>query len=79
MAKCECLPGCPFFNDRMPDNSGLGMIYKEKYCLGDNTACARYMVFRKLGKGAVPINLYPNMTARGLEIIHSHDARVPVS
>jgi hypothetical protein len=40
---------------------GLGAIYKNKYCTGENSHCARYMVFRKLGKSAVPPNLYPNM------------------
>ena len=61
MAQCECLPGCPFFNDRMPDTTGLGKIYKNKYCLGENTSCARHMVMKALGKPAVPPNLYPNM------------------
>ena len=61
MAQCECLPGCPFFNDKMPDSTGLGKIYKDKYCLGDNANCARHMVMKALGKPAVPANLYPNM------------------
>jgi hypothetical protein len=68
MANCECLPGCPFFNDKMPDTSGLGKIYKDKYCLGDSANCARHMVLKALGKPAVPANLYPNMRdiAQGL-------------
>jgi len=69
MAECECLKGCPFFNDKMPDNDGLGAIIKKKYCLGDNTGCARYMVFKKLGKPAVPANLYPNMADQAKGII----------
>lgn len=68
MPQCECLPGCPFFNDKMPDTSGLGSIYKKKYCLDDNTHCARHMVVKALGKPAVPPTLYPNMrdVAEGL-------------
>ena len=61
MTDCECLGGCPFFNDKMPDNNGLGSIFKKKYCKGDNLKCARYAVFKKLGKPAVPKDLYPNM------------------
>jgi len=61
MADCECLAGCLFFNDKMKDSGGLTAIYKKKYCQGDNLSCARYMVFKKLGKPAVPANLYPNM------------------
>ena len=69
MPQCECLPGCPFFNDKMPDTSGLGAIYKRKYCLDDNDACARHMVLKALGKPAVPPTLYPNMREVALGLI----------
>jgi hypothetical protein len=69
MADCECLGGCPFFNDKMKDNDGLAWIYKRRYCQGDNTKCARYMVFSKLGKPAVPANLYPNMFEQAQAIL----------
>lgn len=69
MAECECLKGCPFFNDKMPQEEGMGAIYKKKYCLGDNSRCARYMVFKALGPGKSPANLYPNMFDRAREII----------
>lgn len=69
MANCECLAGCPFFNDKMPDTEGLGAMIKKKYCQGDNSNCARYMIFKKLGKAAVPSNLYPNMQDRAREIL----------
>ena len=69
MAKCECLDGCPFFNDKMKDTEGIGAIYKRKYCLGDSSICARHIVFKKLGKAAVPSNLYPNMLDKAKEII----------
>jgi hypothetical protein len=69
MAKCECIAGCLFFNDKMKDSSGMGSIYKKKYCEGSNANCARYMVFKKLGKPAVPENLYPNMVDRANKIL----------
>jgi hypothetical protein len=69
MADCELLAGCLFFNDKMKDTEGLGAIYKRNYCLGENSKCARYMVFKKLGKPAVPINLYPNMMDQANRII----------
>jgi len=71
MAVCECRGGCPFFNDKMQDTEGLGLIYKKKYCMGDKSKCARYMIFRKLGKPAVPKDLYPNMQARAQQILNS--------
>ncbi len=69
MAECELLGGCLFFNNKMPDTSGLGAIYKKKYCLGDNSECARYIVAKKLGRDKVPTDLYPNMKDRANEII----------
>jgi hypothetical protein len=69
MADCELLQMCPFFSDRMKITDGLGALYKQRYCVGDNSACARYMVFSKLGQQAVPETLYPNMTKRAQEIL----------
>jgi len=69
MADCELLNGCLFFNDKMPEDSGMGAIYKKKYCNGDNSNCARYLVAQKLGKENVPANLYPNMTEKAFQII----------
>jgi len=69
MAKCECLVTCPFFNDKMKNMQGMANIYKNKYCLGDNSACARYMVFKALGSGTVPSDLFPNMHDRAKALI----------
>ena len=69
MAECDLLKGCLFFNDKMPDNKGLGAMYKNKYCLGDYTKCARYIVATKLGREKVPTNLYPNMIETANELI----------
>lgn len=66
---CDCLAGCPFFNDRMPIDSGMGKIYKEKYCLGKFMDCARHKVKEALGKEKVPTNLYPNMFQKAEQII----------
>lgn len=66
---CENLAGCPFFNDKMDIESGIGKIYKTRYCEGDKTLCARYMVSLQLGKAAVPVDLYPNMFEKAKEIL----------
>ena len=69
MSDCECLKGCIFFNDKMKDVGALGSMYKKRYCLGDNSQCARYMIFKKLGKPAVPTDLYPNQQDRAKQLI----------
>ena len=59
MADCECLPTCLFFNDQLANMPDMAELMKEKYCRGDNSMCARYKVFRALGKEKVPLDLYP--------------------
>ena len=62
MNECECLPKCPFFNDKMAEMPAMADMYKRNYCLGDSSRCARHMVFEAVGPGAVPANLYPNQS-----------------
>ena len=64
MADCECLPRCPFFNDRMADRPDMAEQLKQKYCQGDSARCARHMVFVELGSAAVPGDLYPQQRYR---------------
>ncbi len=58
--KCECLEGCPFFNDKMKNKPSLAEIYKKQFCLGDNINCARHKVKEALGGDKVPMDMYPN-------------------
>ena len=69
MTECEYLEGCPFFNDKMSIEKGLGKLYKERYCLNTYTECARYKVKKKLGGDKVPTNLYPNMHEKAQKLI----------
>jgi hypothetical protein len=69
MPDCVCLPKCPFFNDRMAEMPALAKSMKKKYCQGDFAACARYMVFSRKGREAVPSDLFPNQTDRVAAIL----------
>ena len=69
MANCEKLATCPFYQGDMKMESGLGAMYKKKYCEGNKIECARYKVATTLGKDFVPIDLYPNMGSRADKII----------
>lgn len=69
MAECECLPKCVFFNDKMADMPTMAASMKKRYCLGDNTNCARYMVFKAKGRENVPADLFPNNEARAKAIL----------
>lgn len=68
MADCELSPTCVFFNDQMADMPSMANIIKDRYCRGSNTMCARHMVFRVLGREAVPTDLYPSQVERADQI-----------
>ena len=71
MATCEKLEKCPFYNNKMDINKGVGAMYKKKYCEGDKTICARYIVATQLGVEYVG-NLYTNINDVANKILEEH-------
>jgi hypothetical protein len=71
MPDCSCITKCPFFNDKMVNKQATAGLYKKKFCKGDFSDCARYIVFEKLGRQSVPDDLYPNMKEQALHIVAS--------
>ena len=69
MAMCEKFSKCPFYNDKMPCDTGIGSMYKKRYCEGDKTQCARYIVSTQCGAQFVDNSLYPNMMDKAAEIV----------
>ncbi|HMM05661.1 MAG TPA: hypothetical protein PKD52_03200 [Clostridiales bacterium] len=67
--QCEKLAACPFYNEKMPIDSGLGAMYRKKYCENDRESCARFMVSSAVGKDYVTNSLYPNMVEQAKQII----------
>lgn len=61
MATCEKLAKCPFYQGKMSMDTGLGSMYKQKYCESDKSNCARYMIATQLGPDYVTNSIYPNM------------------
>ena len=59
MADCPVLAACIFFNDKMAKMPKTTEFMKQKFCKGDNSKCARYMVFMALGREKVPTDLFP--------------------
>ncbi|MBN2068404.1 MAG: hypothetical protein JW739_02095 [Opitutales bacterium] len=70
MASCECIVMCPFFNDQMDGMPEIAEKLKEKYCLGSNVDCARYLIRQQFGAQAVPGDLFPNDKKAALRLIH---------
>ena len=66
---CELLATCDFLPESMRNMPALAAVYRRRLCLGDYSECARYAVFRALGRAKVPADLYPNDTERAMKII----------
>ena len=72
MADCVCLPRCPFFNDRMAAMPATAQLIKKRYCQGEQSECARHMVFSRLGAEKVPTDLFPTQVERAKEVLALH-------
>ena len=71
MANCELIEKCIFFNDKMANMPGTAASFKRRYCQDDFSGCARYMVFKALGREKVPGNLFPNQHDKAKKVIDS--------
>ena len=70
MAECPLLTRCPFFNGRLAHIPGrMAGIYSRRYCTGDSSQCAIYIVFMVLGEEKVPTDLFPSQKKRAQRII----------
>jgi hypothetical protein len=69
MADCILIEKCIFFNDKMANVPTASFLMKKKYCQGDSSKCARFMVFSALGREKVPPDLFPNDEQKAKSII----------
>jgi hypothetical protein len=71
--ECENLSVCPFFNDKLPNMPKTASLLKTRYCLGDYNSCARYIVFKALGREKVPRDLWPSEIERAQKILEENE------
>lgn len=79
MADCVNLPKCPFFYGKMSNMPAMTEMYKHAYCQDDNSKCARYLVYRRLGPGRVPSDLFPNDMQGAEQFIAQEEAQATTS
>ncbi len=68
---CKIKEECYFHQIIIPQQNRMGEIYRERYCNGDRSICARYKVYEALGKDGVPESLYPNMEEVAAKLLQS--------
>lgn len=72
MASCESIDKCGFFKNRMDDAMpALSELMKQNYCQGAWDTCARHQLSHSLGKGAVPLDMFPNQHDRAKQIMEA--------
>ncbi len=69
---CPYKEKCAFFKATVKNAPVLATVYINKYCRNDFRECARFKAAAVVGTGKVPLDLYPNQTARALKIIEKH-------
>lgn len=70
--ECPFLKTCIFFQDKMNNMSATANVMKKRYCLGDNSQCARFMVAQRLGRDKVPTDLFPNQYDKAKKLTDSN-------
>jgi hypothetical protein len=71
MADCELLATCVFFNDKMVHMPATAEMLKNRYCRGDSSQCARFMIYQKLGRSEVPKDMSPSDVEGANKILSS--------
>jgi hypothetical protein len=75
MADCECLERCVFFQGQMASMPATAEVARQRYCRGDYTRCARYVVYKALGREHVPGDLFPNELEIARQLVAQHQGR----
>ncbi len=70
MPECPILNQCTYFDRRLKATKPtLAEILQKRFCFGDHASCARFMVYRALGRERVPTNLDPLLPEEANRIV----------
>ena len=69
MSECLLLKECRFFNDIIENIPSVSESLKNEYCLGDHTTCARFLIFKAIGKEYLPDEVFPHEAQKAAKII----------
>jgi len=71
MNKCPVLEQCRFFNNIIEDVPSISEALKEQYCLCDHSGCARFFIFREIGKEHLPDDVFPHEMEKAEKIVRN--------
>ncbi len=75
MSDCILIETCIFFNEKMEKYPSTVDVMKIHYCKNNKSKCARYKVFKALGRENVPIGLFPDQIDVAKKIIFEENKK----
>jgi len=72
VSRCEWTDICPFFGCEVGFSPDLNRTMRERYCLGDNSECARMEIFDLLPMTRIPEDLIPSDRVRVAELVKAY-------
>jgi len=71
MNDCPRVSICRFYAQHAESAPALTEEFRNRYCLSNYLACARFSVARALGNNQVPDTLFPNHFAEARRLVKS--------
>lgn len=75
MTRCQWTEGCVFFADEVGYSIDLQAAMRNRYCLGDNSGCARLDAMNDLPREEIPNDLIPTERERLVELAAAYRKR----
>ncbi len=72
MVTCKCTKTCPFFKGELENMPSISEMLKNRYCKGDFSKCARYIIMKEIGRERVPTDCFPNQLNRAFVIVEAY-------
>lgn len=76
MTRCEWTDACPFFSDEVGYSIDLQAQMRIRYCMGDNTDCARLRSIEYLPLNKIPFDLIPTEHERLDKLIEDFETEM---
>lgn len=71
MQRCEFVETCPFVNQDLRSQPTVAWLYVKANCCAGKDRCARRIVGRALGAGAVPQSLFPTAFSEARDLLRN--------
>jgi len=75
MPICELIDSCAFYNRELRISSERQEAYIKRFCKFDQSQCARFKVYKTLGKEKIPSGMLPNQFEMASGLIRANQKK----